>query len=324
MKIIVVIITVSTIFLILVLSLLSAQHNTASQGTITQYYESGQLITERNPHYKQLSLLYVNPLGKFFRPLLTTRWAARCAGWYYNSSMSKSSIQPFIETYQISMDDYQIPERGFSSFNNFFIRSLKPNKRPLALSPLICPTDGKVYVIEQLTPTASFFVKDIPFNLTTFLGSEQQAAEYAGGTLVIIRLAPYDYHRFHFPLDCVASAPKIIHGRYESVNPLVYRQGIMPLTTNERQLVTLHTKEYGDVAMVIIGALFVGAISTTYTPDAGQPKGEEAGYFSFGGSSIALLFKKNSLKLRQDLIAHSQQGYETALRFGESLVNQER
>lgn len=285
------------------------------------YYDKNILVQEKNSHHATLSFLYTSPLGKIIRPLLATQWAARCAGWYYDSSLSKRAIQPFIDAYSIPMDDYLIPPKGFTSFNDFFTRKLKADTRLQSSSPLTCPTDGKVFVIPELSATSSFYIKDIPFNLETFLGNKQRARDYEGGTLCIIRLAPYDYHRFHFPINCIPSSPQQITGSYESVNPLVYKQGIMPLTTNERQVINLSTNEYSDVKMIVIGAMFVGTITTTYIPDIGQSKGSEAGYFSFGGSSIVLLFKKNKVTLRKDIIEHSQQGYETALYMGESLLD---
>jgi len=160
---------------------------------------------------------------------------------------------------------------------------------------LVSPADSKLFVIPQVTDATRFFVKSKKFCLKTFLGDEYVAREYEHGTLLLFRLAPYDYHRFHFPCDGVPSKHKIIEGALESVHPIVYESGSLPLQTNERHVIILKTKRFGAVAMVTVGAQLVGRITHSYTPGKAYCKGDEAGYFSFGGSSIVLLFKKDVL-----------------------------
>ena len=124
-----------------------------------------------------------------------------------------------------------------------------------------------------------FFVKSRPFNLADFLRDDALAKKYEHGTLLLFRLAPYDYHWYHFPCDGVPSEPILLHGELESVNPMVYKAGQMPLEDNERQIVLLQTEHVGTVAMVTVGARMVGRITQKYIPNQPYKKGDEMGYF---------------------------------------------
>jgi len=155
--------------------------------------------------------------------------------------------------------------------------------------------------------------------LEKFLQNPDLASLYEGGTLMLFRLAPYDYHRFHFPFNCVPYEPKILNGRYYSVHPFVYQAGFQPLLENERHLIRLKTKEFSDVAMVLIGAMCVGKIVETYKADSECNKGDEVGYFAFGGSSMVLLFKPETVIVDEKLLQHSLEGFETEVKFGQSV-----
>ena len=137
---------------------------------------------------------------------------------------------------------------------------------------------------------------------------------------MIFRLAPPDYHRFHFPFACIPGNPRIITGKLESVNPVVYASGIQPLVENERHVIELKSNVAGDVVMIPVGACFVGKIIETFKAGLPYNKGDEVGYFAFGGSTVVLLFKKNTITLRDDLVRYSALGYETAVKMGEGVA----
>lgn len=266
-----------------------------------------------------LSFLYQSSLGKKLRPLFTHKWFTNLAGSYADSSFSKRHIKAFIQKHAIDMNDAERPAHAYSSFNDFFTRTLKPTARPIHQEPqaIISPADGNVLVVD-LSLHKYFSVKDKQFNLEEFVRDHTLAQQYAGGMMVIVRLAPWDYHRFHFPYDCIPSQPKKIKGIYESVHPLVYESGIQPLTENERQLITLTTPTH-EMVMIPVGALCVGKITHTYTPHQQYTKGQEAGYFSFGGSTVVLLFKPNTLMVDQQILEKSAHVIETPIKMGEPL-----
>ncbi len=271
-----------------------------------------------------LDFLYYNRLGKLIRNGLTKKWFSILAGIYCDLSLSKMHIRSFIQAHAIDWTESQKQPHEFRSFNDFFIRTLKPEARPIDLEPLsiTSPADSYIIVKETITNTMQFPIKNSNFTLEQFLGDALLAQSFEGGTMFIFRLAPYHYHRFHFPLTCTPLPSKTIHGRYESVNPLVYFSGIQPLTVNERHLYELDTTLCGTVPMVSVGALCVGKIVETYQPTTREhKKGDEGGYFCFGGSTLVLLFKKNTITVNTDILANSLIGQETPIKMGQKIAS---
>ena len=298
----------------------------ASQGPRaggTVISNQGRLETEINPQLGKLDFLYGSRLGRWVRPVLTrTALPSLVAGTYYDTRFSRRHIEAFVKSYGIDMNEYiRSNPSDYASFNDFFARKIKPELRPVDSDPkvLVSPADSKLLVIENITRKSQFLVKGKKFDLSFFLDDSKLAREYKDGTLMIFRLSPQDYHRYHFPTQGVASEAKRIAGKYESVNPIVYNTGIDCLGENERRLTVLDTEEFGTVAMVAVGALCVGRVRETYTSNVVQPKGSEAGYFQFGGSTVALLFKKGALEVNPDFLSNSRQGIETVVKMGESI-----
>ena len=100
------------------------------------------------------------------------------------------------------MDEAMISDlKAYRSFNDFFTRRLKPEARPINPSQevLISPADGKILAFADINPEQLFQVKHLTFSLDELLGSQALAQSYRGGVYLVIRLAPPDYHRFHFP-----------------------------------------------------------------------------------------------------------------------------
>ena len=137
--------------------------------------------------------------------------------------------------------------------------------------------------------------------------------------MVMARLAPADYHRFHFPCNCTPSKAHLITGPLYSVNPIALRKNIEYLTENKRMITELKTHLFGTILAIEVGATFVGSIVQTFEPEKHYAKGDEKGYFEFGGSCILLLFEPARIQLDQDLIENTHQGLETLGQMGQSL-----
>lgn len=280
------------------------------------------LVEEASFWHWPLQWLYFSFWGKIVRRIVRLRVVSRLYGWYHDGSWTTSSIQHFIAQYSIDTTEFAKPVEQFSSFNDFFIRKLKvgarsvdPNQRTV-----VSPGDGKLLVIPDLAATASFMIKGTSFTLTRFLDDATPAQQFDGGTLCILRLAPYDYHRYHFPVDGIPGSSTHIRGKLESVNPMVYRSGVQPLIENERHIIPIATKLYGDVAMVVVGALFVGRIHHTYALGRRCKRGDEAGYFACGGSTVVLVFKKGTIVVDPEIVERSAQGIESAIKAGSRLA----
>ena len=285
-----------------------------------RYYDrqSGLLKTEKVAGEKWLVWLYYNPVGE------ATLWALakrKVVSSIYGNSMDRRSsarkIQPFVEEFGIDLRTAQKQE--FTSFNDFFTRKLKDNARPVDTSSIIAvsPADGKILAWANIS-NSNFIIKGYHFNVVSFLNNARLAQKYLDGTLVIIRLAPFDYHRFHFPMSGSVSPVTRIDGDYYSVNPLALRKMAEIFCLNKREFTIISNPLFGDVVMAEVGATMAGSIIQTYTGNSAK-KGVEKGYFKFGGSTVVLLFEKGEIHVDEDLLMNTLKGYETAVREGERI-----
>jgi phosphatidylserine decarboxylase len=231
-------------------------------------------------------------------------------------SSSRKKIAPFIQTYAI--DTSEFVTQNFRSFNDFFTRKLKPACRPIVADPAVAalPADGRYLVYPQFE---EFSIKGQTFVLETFLQDPFYARRFSAGSMVIARLCPTDYHRFHFPCDGTPSEPRLINGPLYSVNPIALKKRLGILSENKRVVTEIESELFGTILYVEIGATAVGTIKQTFHPGEAVRKGDEKGYFEFGGSCLVLLFEENRIVLDPDLVANTRKGFETYAKFGQSL-----
>lgn len=210
----------------------------------------------------------------------------------------------------------------FSTFNEFFIRQLKPDARPINKEPYVItsPADGKVIAFAGMDGLDTFFTKGQKFSLRELLQEDSLVSKYEEGTLLIIRLAPADYHRFHFPADGRISPSRLINGTYYSVSAYVVKKRMKTFWENKREFSLLHTDNTGDILLCEIGATMMGAIVQSYLPETTVKKGQEKGWFSFGGSTVIMLFEKGKITVDHDIIQNTKNGYETSIKMGARLA----
>jgi phosphatidylserine decarboxylase len=259
-----------------------------------------------------------NWLAALLLPILAcVPFFSRLYGYLQKLPRSRHKIQPFIESYGVDASEFATTQ--FASFNDFFIRKLKKEARPIDPDPnrLALPADGRYLVYPVLR---DFIVKKVHFDLPAFLQDPVLARRYEEGSMLIARLCPIDYHRFHFPCDALPSKPRLINGHLYSVNPLALAKNIAILSENKRVVTELETDRFGTILYIEIGATSVGSIQQTFVPEKSVRKGEEKGYFEFGGSCLVLLFEKGQIAFDADLIEHSQRGLETRAFFGEGFA----
>ncbi len=297
---------------------------------IPLYYidrQTGQTCIEKVYKEGALRLLYGDSwLSTFLRPWMlpiVSKWPlfSRLYGRLQKRTSSQCKIQPFIQTYEVDATEFLEPVHSFRSFNDFFIRRLKEQARPLApgAEVAVMPADGRYYFHANIEECEGFIVKGQKFDLKELLGQSSLAKTYQGGSMVMARLCPSDYHRFHFPCDCLPGPTKLINGWLFSVNPIAVKKNVRILAQNKRTLCELQTSTFGRVLYLEIGATNVGSIQETYTPGQWQPKGAEKGYFEFGGSALILLFEKNTIQFDADLLAATAQGLEIRCLMGQSM-----
>lgn len=253
---------------------------------------------------------------------LFAKWPLFAAfyGWLQKRAASRRKIRPFITHFNIDSSEFAAPPESFASFNDFFIRKLKPECRPIAESPVVIPADGRYQFFPEIFSDTSFEIKKRPFCLKTVLQDEALAKRYEGGSCVIARLCPTDCHRFYFPLDCIPDASRKINGKLYSVNPIATKDNPWIWGANLRYLTLLSSEQFGKVAYMEVGATNVGSVIQTYTPGTLQKRGAEKGYFAFGGSALLLLFERGRIQFAPDLLALSAAGYEIRCLIGQSLT----
>jgi phosphatidylserine decarboxylase len=244
---------------------------------------------------------------------------SRFYGWLMDSSRSAGKIAPFIKKFGVDAGEFAQPPESFSSFNEFFFRRLKPEARPVDpdSDAAVFPADGRHLGFADVSTVGQVFVKNQRFDLAALLGDPSLAAEYARGSLVLSRLCPVDYHRFHFPVCGVPSPPRLIPGPLFSVSPVALRQRLSYLWENQRCVTELRTVQFGRAILIEIGATNVGSIVQTFRPGRPVAKGDEKGFFRFGGSSIITVFEPGRVRLADDLLEQSSQGRELYARVGD-------
>ncbi|MEX0961620.1 MAG: archaetidylserine decarboxylase [Simkaniaceae bacterium] len=267
-----------------------------------------------------LKFLYNKPSRIKLFSLITKPFFSKFYGWVQKKHFTKRKIQPFIEKYEVDSSEFYDLIHSFHSFNEFFIRKLKKKARPLASSPLVMPADGRYLFYQKIESRDSIEVKGQKFSLAELLQDRKEAERYQGGSMIIARLCPTDYHRFHFPCSGFVGKPRLINGPLFSVNPLALNQKISYLSENKRYITPIQNSEIGRVLYVEVGATFVGSVHQTYPFETEQKKGAEKGYFEFGGSCLILLFEPDRIIMDEDLRSASAKGLEVKAQMGESLA----
>ncbi|KAG8905906.1 hypothetical protein FRB99_007986 [Tulasnella sp. 403] len=240
-------------------------------------------------------------------------------GAKYDSPESAREILPFIAFHRLPVEEILDPLDSFKTFNEFFYRKLKPEARPLSNpddpSTLVSVADCRMMAFESVQEATRIWIKGREFTVGKLLGDQykDEASRFAGGALGIFRLAPQDYHRFHVPVDGKIGKMTYISGEYYTVNPQAIRTTLDVYGDNARKIVPIDSPTFGRVMAVCIGAMMVGSIVTTVDEGAEVKRGDEFGYFAFGGSTIVLLFEKGAVAWDEDLAINGRAALETLI-----------
>ncbi|KAF7308811.1 hypothetical protein MKEN_01080700 [Mycena kentingensis (nom. inval.)] len=306
----------------------------AIRGTKEQVFEAMPLYARIGMHL----LFHGSPQAKILRwewvqDLLKEQSVKQ--GEIYDSPESIHAIPSFIETYSISTAELLEPDiTKYPTFNQFFFRKLKSDARPVANASdptTICSAaDCRLSVYPTMDLARAFWVKGREFTIPALLDiplASKEAYTFDGSSVAIFRLAPADYHRFHCPIDGKIGhrdfSHKDIPGQYYTVNPqAVGLQGFDVFTANRRSVHYLSHAPTGlPVAFVAIGALLVGSVVWTHGSEDGAAvkKGDEIGYFAYGGSTVVVVFPRGVAEFDADLVENSLRPLETLVKVGESI-----
>jgi len=263
-------------------------------------------------------------------------------GLKYDNPASAAEIPGFIEFHRLDVNEILDPLDSFKNFNEFFYRKLKPSARPIAdlsdPTTLVSAADCRLMTFDTVSDAQKIWIKGREFTVARLLGEQykDQADKFIGGAVAIFRLAPQDYHRYHVPVDGTIGKMTYIEGEYYTVNvsspsrqslwlesdivtpfqPQAIRTKLDVYGENARKIVPIHSPVFGTVMCVCVGAMMVGSIISTVTEGQTVKRGDEFGYFAFGGSTIVCLFEKDKVRWDEDLRLNGRAPLETLVRVG--------
>ncbi|KTD24105.1 MULTISPECIES: archaetidylserine decarboxylase [Legionella] len=252
---------------------------------------------------------YLKTMPQFVAPKLTL---THFAGFMANvriPSIKNALIRLFIQQYEVDMSEAreENPD-AYTTFNDFFIRQLKPHCRPLAEADIVSPVDGFISELGAIKKGQILQAKGRYYTVSELLACEASLSQqFMQGCFATLYLSPKDYHRVHMPIDAKLIEMVYVPGKLFSVQPTTARVIPHLFARNER-LVCFFETQIGLMAMVLVGATIVGAIGTRWQGDIKRSKnkryldfteinqsttlvkqGEEMGYFKLG-STVVLLF----------------------------------
>ncbi len=266
-----------------------------------------------------LAFLYKTELGKALTStILNKRVISSLYGRSVKSRRSVSQIDKFVKHYGIDLNEVRDPLSSFRSFNQFFIRKLKDGARPIdnVASHLISPADSRLFVFD-LSQQPNLPVKGYWYRLEDLLKDKKLAREYADGWCFIYRLAPADYHRYCYIDKGFQHKVRRLRGVLHSVHPIALAEVKSLMSKNYRELTILETENFGKVLHLEVGALFVGKVVQVTRHAHAFERGEEKGWFEFGGSTIIQIFKRGTIQPDEDIVEHSKKRIETMVKMGE-------
>lgn len=285
--------------------------------------KSGKKIKEKVAGNKYITWCYTTSMGKsLLEFVIKKKFFSTIYGKFQNMSKSTGKIADFVKEFNIDMSEAVREEPSmYTSFNDFFTRKLKEGSRKIHLEEqvLISPADGKVLAYENIDMNRVVQVKGFFYKLKELFNDEHMAREFNGGTCIVIRLAPDDYHRYHFTDDGVVSKTFEIKGDYYSVNPIALKEIISLYCKNKRHITIFESKNFDKIAYIDVGATCVGSIIQTFEENISVKRGDERGYFKFGGSTVVMFVKKHMVKIDEDIIKNSNDGIETKVYMGEKI-----
>jgi len=306
----------------------SLRESTREDKLIVIDRDTGHPVEEKIPEYIKVAmrLMYATTSGRFVvehQAKKILHHLSKVQGEKYDNPESRKGIPEFIHFHEIPVEEMLDPPESFKTFNEFFYRKLKPSARKIADSAndklAVCGADSRLNVFVSVDEATKLWIKGQKFSLKGLLQDDQMAKEYANGSLAIWRLAPQDYHRFHTPVTGTLASMHSFEGTYYTVNPIAIRANVDVYTENKRVRCVLKTPDFGDVIYIAIGATMVGSVNFTKKVGESFHKGDELGYFAFGGSTVIVLFKNGAIKFEDDLIVNSEKPIETLVKLGQPL-----
>ena len=294
--------------------------------SLIRYYDRyrQQYCLEEVYGERALRLAYETPVGRAFSLLVFARpFFSKVFGWQMKRPGSRKKIEPFVMQYGLDPDEFLLSLDDYNSFNDFFCRELKDGKRPVDedSDSIVFPADGRHMGWQEIGSEEQVFVKGQKWDLSELLGRDEALVErFSGGSMVLSRLCPVDYHHFHYPVGGCVSDPRWCGKLLFSVSPIALRHNLSYMWRNKRCLNLIETESAGHCCFIEVGATNVGTIKhRSFPSDGSVKKGEPKGWFEFGGSSVLTLFEKGRVGLSEDLLKYTSEGTELYAKVGDRM-----
>lgn len=267
--------------------------------------------------------------GKLLAPIIGSRTLSKVYGSFQDKPKSAKKVAPFIKDFNIAINDYQKGslvsekiENSYLNFNEFFIRKFVDGKRKFATESNImpAPAEARYFGHAKIEDDLTVPVKGSMLKAIDLIGDHELAKDFIGGPLVIARLCPVDYHRYHYPDNGKTVKSFTIDGDFHSVNPvaLKYRNDIF--IKNERRVSILETENFGKIAYIEVGATCVGKIVQSFDEEKKFQRGDEKGYFLFGGSTVIICGEPGKWSPSEDMLDNTSKGIETYIQLGDEVA----
>ena len=276
----------------------------------------GEVIVTNEKQNKFLEKLYCTVGGRKVLRFLTRPFVSEFVGVFMDSGLSVPLIKKFVRSSGIDTSQYNMIK--FRSYNDFFTRTIKPEKRPIDYdrNHLISPCDSKLSVY-KINNDSIFRIKNSYYRISDLVKNEFLARRFMNGWCMILRLEVDDYHRYCYIDGGEKTDNFFIRGELHTVNPIALKRYNI-YKRNSREYTLMHTDNFGDVVQVEVGAMMVGRICNHHK-EYNFVRGEEKGMFQFGGSTIVMLFEKGSVIPDRDILENTSAGYETVVKYGEKI-----
>ncbi|MBQ7248258.1 MAG: phosphatidylserine decarboxylase [Lachnospiraceae bacterium] len=264
-----------------------------------------------------MKFLYDKPAGRMLLKLLTAPALSRKAGEFLDTRKSLPLIPPFILANHIDMNE--VAPKGWESFNDFFTRKLLPGSRTVEADEnlMISPCDGLLKAFD-IREGSVVTVKDVPYTVRDLLRSGRLADIYEGGLCLVYRLTPSHYHRYIYPESGMKTRQITLSGILHTVRPVATEE-VPVFVQNTRSYSVIKSRNFGPIVFMQVGAMLVGRIVTEEAGACRVRRGDEAGRFEYGGSTIVVLVRPGRLELYEDIKKASASDTEYPVRLGQAI-----
>ena len=263
-----------------------------------------------------LRFLYGTVPGRLAIKLLCIRRVSHLCGRFLDSGASRPLIRPFVRRHGIDLGEYASEE--FRSFNDFFSRKIKEDRRPIASEPsaLIAPCDGLLSAY-RISGDAVIPVKQSRYTISSLLGGGSLPERYQNGICLVFRLCVDHYHRYCYIDSGVKGQNVFLPGKLHTVRPVALEK-FPVFTQNCREYTVIRTENFGDVVQMEVGAMLVGKIKNYHGP-GNVRRGEEKGMFLYGGSTVIVLLEDGRAQLPEELYQATEDRIETPVKMGQRI-----